>query len=384
MALNKKIFVIAGEASGDIIGSKLMDSLKNEMPHIEFKGIGGTQMAVKGLKSIVPISALSLMGFVEIIPHIFKLKKYISHTVKKIQEYEPDLVITIDSPGFNFRVVKALRKANLNTKFVHIVAPSVWAYKPERAIEVAKLYDMLLTLLPFEPPLFTKHGIKAEFIGHPIFKQNFNRSIAKFKNKHSIPPKAEVICVTPGSRKGEIERHMKVFAKTISLLKTKYEIFAVFVLNNEKDRELVESFLDQSFEYECVLKEEKLDAFAAADVALAKSGTNVLEILACETPAVVAYKVNPITYCYIKLKALIKYVTIVNIMANKEIVPEFIQNDCKPVTLANALAKYIENDRLAAIEVNDAHKIMHNIGFESSMKPSKRAAQIIAKGFLNR
>lgn len=384
MPQNKKIFIIAGEASGDIIGSRLMDALKNEMPYIEFHGVGGAQMGVKGLKSIVPIEHLSLMGFMEIVPHIFQIRRYIKHVVKRVIEYQPDLVITIDSPGFNFRVVKALKNENLKTKFVHLVAPSVWAYNPGRAKEVAELYDLLLTLLPFEPPLFTKYGMKAEYIGHPIFEQNFNRNITKFKDKHKIPKDTEIICVTPGSRQGEIERHMEIFAKTMVLLQTKYKIFVVFPLNKEGDKKLVESMVGNSFPHACILDDERLEAFAASDVALAKSGTNVLEILACETPTVVAYKVNPITYFYIKFKALIKYVSIVNILANKEIVPEFLQSDCKPFKLANAIAKYIENDRLAEIEVNEAHRVMHSIGFGDKEKASKRAAQIIVKGFLNR
>lgn len=384
MINRKKIFIIAGEASGDILGAKLMDALKNEMPHIGFQGIGGNQMSFKGLESIIPIEELSLMGFVEIVPHIFRTKRNISLTIDKIIEYDPDLVITIDSPGFNFRVVRALRKKNIETKFVHVVAPSVWAYNPGRAKDVAELYDLLLTLLPFEPPLFTKYGMKAEYIGHPIFEQNFSRNRERFRSKYNIPRDAEVICVTPGSRKGEIYRHLKIFAKTMLLLKTKYKIFVVFPLNKESDIEFVESIVGNSFPHISVLDDEKLDAYDAADVALAKSGTNVLEILACETPVVVAYKVHPITYIYLKYKALIKYVSIVNILANKQIVPEYLQNNCKPVPLANAIVKYIENDRLAEAEVNEAHKVMQTIGFANRIKPSKRAAEIIVKEFLSK
>lgn len=383
MAQNKKIFIIAGEASGDILGAKLMSALKSEMPHIEFHGIGGTQMKAQGIKSIIPIEGLSLMGFVEVIPHIFKLRKYMAHAVKRIMEYEPDLVITIDSPGFNFRIVEKLKKNGLEAKFIHMVAPSVWAYNPGRAKVVARLYDLLLTLLPFEPPLFTKHGMKAEFIGHPIFEQNFNRSSDKFRNKYSIPKDAEVICVTPGSRRGEIERHMRIFAKSLALLQTKYKIFVLFPLCKESDKALVESNVGNAFPHACILDDEKLDAYEAADVALAKSGTNVLEILACDTPVVVTYRLNPLTYYFIKLKAMIKYISIINIIANKEIIPEYIQNDCNPVKLANAIAKFIENDRLADIEVKESQKIMASIGFRSKTKASTRAAKMIVKECIN-
>lgn len=384
MLQNKKIFIIAGEASGDIIGSKLMESFKSEMPHLEFHGIGGPQMSLKGIRSIIPINDLSLMGFVEIIPHIFKINKYINHAVKRIMEYEPDMVITIDSPGFNFRVVKALRQKKLDAKFIHLVAPSVWAYNPGRAEKVAKYYDLLLTLLPFEPPLFTKYGMKAEYIGHPIFEQNFKRNTDKFESKYNIPHDAEVICITPGSREGEIKRHMSIFTSALKLLQTKYKIFALIPLSKEKDKDIVESIIGDQIPHQCVFSEEKLDAYSASDVAIAKSGTNVLEIMACDTPAIVAYKVNPISYFYIKLKAMIKHVSLVNIIANKAIIPEFIQNDCTPANLANAIVKYIENDRLADIEVTEAQKIMEQIGFRDKTKASKRAAQIIIKEFISR
>lgn len=138
------------------------------------------------------------MGFIEVIPHIFKLRRYIKHVIKQAMQYKPDVVITIDSPGFNFRVVEGLKKEGLNAKYIHVVAPSVWAYNPERAVKTAELYDLLLTLLPFEPPLFKRYGLDTEFIGHPIFEQNFLRNVSYFKRKYKIPSDAEVVCVTPG------------------------------------------------------------------------------------------------------------------------------------------------------------------------------------------
>jgi len=383
MIQNKKVFIVAGEASGDIIGAKIIDSLKREMPHIEFKGIGGREMERRGLKSILPIEKLSIMGFAELIPHLLKFAKYLKHTEKKIKSFNPDIVITIDFPGFNFRLVKKL-KNQIDAKFVHIVAPSVWAYNPQRSAKVAKLYDLLLTLLPFEPPYFTKYGLKTEYIGHPIFEQDFSRNPKAFKKKHQIPAKAEVICVTPGSRDGEIKKHMAVFAKALSLLGSKYKIFVLFTLNKAKDKVLVEQFMQAtSLDYTCVLGDEKLDSFAASDVALAKSGTNVLEILASGTPAIVAYKVNFLTYLYMKSKVLVKFVNLVNIIANQEIIPEFIQSDCSPVKLANGLAKYIENDKLAEIQVEESRDAMKKIGLGSKMTSSSRAAKIIVKEFLS-
>jgi lipid-A-disaccharide synthase len=382
MLENKKVFIIAGEASGDLIGGKIIDALKKQLPYLDISGIGGKHMELRGIRSILPISKLSLIGFIEIIPHIFILKKLISHAVKNIIEYAPDLVITIDSPGFNFRVVEELRKSDLKTKFLHIVAPSVWAYNPERAEKVANLYDMLFTLLPFEPPLFKKYGLKTEFIGHPIFEQNFNRNVSYFRTKYNIPLEARIICVTPGSRTGEIKKHMKIFLKALKLLQTKYNIFVVFPLNKMEDALLVESYINGEVPHICVFDDERIDAYFIADVALAKSGTNTLEISACETPLIIAYMVNFLTYWYIKSKALIRYVSLINILADKEIIPEFIQDKCNPTALANAVAKYLENDRLSEIQVQEATRILHDIGLGNKVKASERAANIISSRLL--
>jgi len=379
---NKKLFIIAGEASGDLIGGKLIDALKKHIPYLDIQGIGGMHMELRGIRSIAPINKLGLMGFIEILPHIFIIKKLINHAVKNILEYQPDLVITIDSPGFNFRVVEALKKTSLKTKFIHIVAPSVWAYKPERAKKVADLYDMLFTLLPFEPPLFTKYGLKTQFIGHPIFEQNFKRNIDYFRKKYNIPEDARIICLTPGSRTGEIKRHMKIFLKALKLLQTKYNIYAVFPLNKMEDAILVESYIKGEVPHICVFDDERIDAYFVADAAIAKSGTNTLEISACETPLIVAYKINFLSYLYIKSKALIKYISLVNILADHEVVPEFIQEKCTPENLANSIAKFLENDRLSEIQVQEATKVLREIGLGSKIKASERAAEIIALRFL--
>lgn len=383
MSGNKKIFIIAGEASGDIIGCKVMASMQKLKKNLDFHGIGGTQMEYKGLESIFPMRKLSIMGFLEIVPKILELRKLINRTIKAILEYKPDLIITIDSPGFNFRIVKKLRSMGVKTKFVHIVAPSVWAYNPGRAAKVAKLYDKLLTLLPFEPPLFEKHGLDSEYIGHPVFEQNFRRNVGYFRSKHKIPNDAEIICVTAGSRSTEINRHIVVFTKALKILQTKYKIFVIFSVVSNNDMKLIDANVQNAFPYKCVSGDERLDAYAAADIALAKSGTNTLEILACDTPLVVAYRVNMMTYLFMKLKILIKYISLVNIVADKPIVPEFIQNECTPLNLANTLSKYIKNDRLAEIQVKEAGRVMETMGLHSHSLPSENAASIITKEFLS-
>lgn len=379
---NNKIYIIAGEASGDFIGGVLIDALRHKLPNLDIKGIGGRYMEERGISSLFPIKKIGLMGFLEIIPHIFTLKMLMAMTVRDIMKEQPKLVITIDSPGFNFRIVEKLKKQGFKGKFVHIVAPTVWAYKSERAEGVAKLYDHLLTILPFEAPYFTKYGLKTDFIGHPIFEQNFNRDTKKFREKYSIPHDAKIICITPGSRVGEIKRHMKPFAEALKLLKSKYNIFALFALNKQEDAELAASYLDGEIPYISVIGDERLDAYAIADVALAKSGTNTLEIAACATPMIVAYKLNWLSYLYIKSKILIKHVCLINILLEKDVVPELIQDDCNPDNIANSLAQYLSSDILSEEQVSESLKALRMMGFESGVKPSVQAADIIVRKYL--
>lgn len=379
---SKKVYIIAGEASGDFISGVLIEALRKRLPRIDIKGIGGRYMEEREVPSLFPIKKISLMGFLEIIPHIFTLKTLIAITVRDIMKEQPNLVITIDSPGFNFRVVEQLKASGFQGKLVHIVAPTVWAYKPERAEVTAKLYNHLLTILPFEPPFFTKYGLATDFIGHPVFEQNFNRDTLSFRDKYNIPHDAKIICITPGSRDGEIKRHMKPFAEGLKLLKTKYNIFAVFALNKKEDVELAASYLQGEVPYVSVIGNERLDAYSVADIALAKSGTNTLEIAACATPMIVAYKMNFLSYWYIKSQALIKNVCLINVLLNKQIIPELIQGDCTAVNIANTLAQYLSNDLLSETQVKESFKALRMMGFESGTKASVQAADIIVRKYL--
>jgi lipid-A-disaccharide synthase len=379
---NKKVYVIAGEASGDFIGGALIAELKKKIQSLDIRCIGGRKMEEQGYASLFDIKKISLMGYLEIIPHIFTLKRLIYLTVRHVLHENPDVLITIDSPGFNLRVVADLKKRGFKGKLVHVVAPSVWAHHPEVAAKVANLYDHLLTLLPFEPPYFIKHGLKTDYIGHPIFEQNFIRSTQLFRDKHNIPKDSRIICVTPGSRKGEIKQHMKIFIQALDLLKTKYNIFPVFALSKKEDASLVESYISNKYPHVSVFGDERLDAYSTADFALAKSGTNTLEISACGTPMVVAYKMNSITYWYIMRKILIKYACLINILLKKEIIPELIQDNCTPIAIASTISKYLSNDVLSETQVLEAREALHMIGYESNIKASTRAADIIINRFL--
>lgn len=295
-----KIYLIAGEMSGDFIGCHLMTSLKNlyesESKEITFAGVGGKLMEEAGLvSSLFPIKQINIMGFIEIIPHIFQILKLINMTVDDILSQKPDLLITIDSPGFTYRVAKKVRHLNPNLKILHIVAPSVWAYKPSRAFKYAKIYNYLFALLPFEPPYFYKVGLDCRYIGHPIMEQNFYEDKSKARggldilSNGIISSNSKILCVTCGSRKGEIMRHMPIFTDAINIISSKYaNLVVIFVISDPSHKELIKSFLTKSsFDYS--FSTDRLKVFAASDVSLAKSGTNTLEIAASGTPMIDRY-----------------------------------------------------------------------------------------------
>jgi len=377
-----KIYFIAGEMSGDFIGGCIIQHLKSNK-ELKFVGVGGKHMEEAGsFKSLFPITFINLMGFVEILPHIFKLKKLIDKTVEDIINSKADILITIDSPGFTYRVAKQIRKLLPNLKMIHIVAPSVWAYKEGRAVKYAKIYDCLFALLPFEPPYFTKVGLDCRYIGHPIMEQEFYSDKIALRAEFKINDNTKILCVTLGSRKGEILRHLPIFISAAQKVYDDYKnLIVIFTLANPAHEVIIKPFLeDVKFNY--LFSSERLKTYAVADLALAKSGTNTLEIAASGSPMIVAYKVNIFSFFIIKLLIKIKYVTLINIIENREIIPEFIQFNCKDSLISSKLKELLSNPQKTYTQVVESQKILQQLGFKSNKSPSYIAAEIIKKEFL--
>ncbi len=375
-----KIYIIAGENSGDFIGGLLMKAIKIEsaeqFPNIEFQGVGGKQMQLAGLNSLFPLDQINLMGFVEILPHIFRINKLIDKVVEDILVYGAHIVVTIDSPGFTFRVAKKIREYAPNIKLVHIVAPSVWAYKPGRAKKYAKIYDNMLTLLPFEPRYFIKKGMPSICIGHPVLEQSFYKGALSLREEMQIDNETKAVAVTPGSRRGEISKHMPIIREVFDKLSTTHKIQVIFVQSDESNIRLISKFLNGAkFDYSFSM--DRLKAFAVSDCALAKSGTNTLEIAASGTPMIVGYKLNPITFAILKMFIKVKYASLINIIPDREIIPEYIQSDFTVENIVLALSDLLSDPKRAKCQVAEAQKILQSIGLNSSTKPSIVAAKII-------
>lgn len=337
-----KIFLTAGESSGDALGAALMKALRAQTgDSVSFYGIGGPQMEEQGLQTIFPMRDLSVMGLLEVIPKLGKILKRIRQTIHKIEKINPDIVVTIDSPDFSFRVVKSLKRRNkVRPKLIHYVAPTVWAWRAERAEKVAALYDVLLCLYPMEPSYFANLPIDAHFTGHPLSELNKSEEAGRaLRAEYAVPENAPVLGLFPGSRMGEINRTGPVLREAaIKIASKQKETHFVVPTLPHLERE-VRYLLE---EMPCPVhiisaQKHKLAAFSTLDFALATSGTVGLELAMAGVPHIIAYKMNPLTWRLIKNRLSVKYAHLINILLDREIVPEFIQEKCRPDLIAEGV-----------------------------------------------
>lgn len=375
------IYLIAGEPSGDILGSRLMAALKAETGgKVRFAGIGGETMAAEGLESRVPLSDLAVMGLVEVVPHIRRIARIIDETAADVEARAPAALVTIDAPAFSLRVSRKITAPAI--KRIHYVAPSVWAWRPGRAKKIAGFLDHLLALLPFEPPYFEAHGLATTFVGHPALEPaDHAPDGAAFRARHGIPADAPLLCVLPGSRAGEVRRHSPIFAKTLARLKASHPGLHAVVPTVPTVRELVDAATRTwPVPTQVVATAEKPDAFAAADAALATSGTVSVELAAARVPTVVAYRANWLSAAVAGVLLKIKYVSLVNIVLDRQAQPEFLQHRCTPGRLARAVDRYLADPAACGRQIEDCAAALAQMAPQTAPggpPPSVHAARAI-------
>jgi lipid-A-disaccharide synthase len=376
-----KIYLIAGEASGDLLGAHLMRALKAQSPQVQFYGIGGERMQAEGLTSLFDYQELSLFGFFEILPYVLNIFARVNAAVEDIGAKKPDMVITIDVPGFSLRVVERLRKLQFPAKFVHYVAPTVWAYKPQRAELCARLFDHMLVLLPFEPPYFEKVGLATTFVGHPVVAETSTGNGAAFREKYDIHPDRPLFCLLPGSRKGEIKRHMPIFGRAVTLFASRYPDLAMAVaVPPYLLEDITEYFAGCPFRAVITSNnEDKKNAVAACNLAIVKSGTVALEVAMAGVPMLVSYRVNPLSAWSFKRISLTKYVNLINIMAGREIVPELLQEQCNPLMIASCAQLLLADAAWQQRQREDIRATLAGMIPASQKTPSEIAAMTILR-----
>ncbi|MCQ8279426.1 lipid-A-disaccharide synthase [Acetobacteraceae bacterium KSS8] len=347
------IWIMAGEASGDVLGGRLMDALHELRPDLRFRGIGGVRMTERGLTSLFPMRELAVMGLVEILPRIRSLSRRLDEAVRDIERSRPDLVVTIDSPGFALRLLK--RIAALGIPRLHYVAPQVWAWREHRVREFPGRWERLLCLLPFEPEFFRRHGLEARFVGHPVLQSGADTGDgARFRQEHGLPADAPVLVLMPGSRRSEVPRLLPVFRRTVALLRERIPELQPVLVASPVVAQTVRRAVAGWPVAPIVVSEvaAKHDAFAAASApgggaALTKSGTSTLELALAGVPMAVTYRVNPLTATIARRLIRVPFVSMVNLLAKRALVPELLQGDCRPDRLAGTVELLIR-DRAAA------------------------------------
>ena len=340
------IYLIAGEPSGDQLGARLMRAIRRRRPDATFAGIGGAAMAAEGCASLFPMSELSLMGLLEVLPRLRHLKRRIRETAADIAARRPAVVVTVDSPGFSFRVLRAI--AALGIPRAHYVAPQVWAWREGRVKHYPGLWERLLCLLPFEPAFFARHDLPASFVGHPVLESGCDTGdAARFRARYHLAPDDRVLIVMPGSRRTEISRLLPILRATLERLAE--PVVPVVPLAGPV-ADAVTAATTRWTRRPILIAEtaDKHDAFAAAAAALTKSGTSTLELALAGVPMVVTYRANPITIWIVRRLALVKYASLLNLLSGREIVPELLQGDATPEKLAAALRQILTPDGAAA------------------------------------
>ena len=324
-----KIFIIAGEVSGDVLGAKIM----REMPDVEFVGIGGQHMIGMGLKSLFPMSDLSVIGIFEVLAHARTLTQRINQTVDAIVAEKPDVVLTIDSPGFAKSVVKKVRKQNISKsmRFYHVVAPQVWAWGKNRAKKYAKTFDKLYAFFDFEVPYFTKYGLNTVAVGHPIAE-----GLDKYQPQQT---KEKIIALVPGSRMNEVKKLLPVFKKTVNLLDMcGYKDYKYVIPTVETTDAYIKSQVKTwKNQPKIISANQRYDLYANTYIAVVASGTVSAELAIMHIPTIVVYKMNPLTVLLAHILLKIKWVSLVNILMNKTIYPELLGKNATPYNIMNSI-----------------------------------------------
>lgn len=371
------VALVACEPSGDALGGRIMAALRERLDgRIRFLGVGGPAMQANGLDSLFPMDELTLFGLAELLPHLRLIWRRLRQTARVITETQPDIVVTIDAPGFNFPLARRLKGRRFPV--VHVVAPTVWAWRPRRADDMATFLDHLFVLLPFEPPWFERVGLACSFIGHPVIEGDIARGDgAGFRRRHAVGPDETVLGVLPGSRRGEVSRLMPVLGETVARIAADRPGIRPVIVSTEARRPAIEAAAGAwPVPVLIVGADEKAGAFCAMDAAVAASGTVAVELATAHVPTVIAYRLNALTAFMVKRLIRVRYVNLVNLLLDREVVPEFLQENCRAEPIAAAVARLLDDPQ---------ERRRHVEGLEAGLalmrppggSPSTRAADLL-------
>ncbi len=373
----KKIFILTGEPSGDKLASTVISKLKQNHSDIEFLCVGGSHLNALGIKSIYNLKEITHIGFTSVILNIFKIRNKINETVKKIIEFNPYILLSVDSPDFTLRVAEKVKKINPNIKTIHYVAPQVWVWREGRVKKFKKFLDHVLLLFKFETKYFDNEKIPNTFVGHPLLEQKIK---SKIDLSNIISNDKKIISLFCGSRLSEVNLLLPILIDFINMMNKKYEDFTyVFHATNENKNLIKNKIIAEKLYNVEVVSDENIKSqiLHKSVFAVSKSGTVSLEICNARVPSIIIYKMNFLNYLIVKLLVKIKYANIINIINDKEIIPELIQNECNAKEIYNSVLYFLQNPDLMKQQINDCEKTLNEI--RSKTSSSEEATTVLTK-----
>ena len=375
----KKIFILTGEPSGDKLASEVISKLKKVDPDIEYLSVGGKNLELLGIKSIYNLEDITYIGITKVLLNIFKIKKKINETVKKILEFDPDILFSVDSPDFTLRVAEQVKKSKPTIKTIHYVAPQVWVWRENRVKKFKKFLDHILLLFNFEKKYFDKENIKNTFVGHPLLDK---KNAGKIDISNLISKDKKIISIFPGSRISEITTLMPILIDFINLMNKEYEDIKFIFHSNEIHKKIVFDYLKNNDLLNTdVVSDESLknEILSRSIFAVSKSGTVSLEICNHGVPSIILYKLSTLNFFLIKSLVKIKFVNIINIINNKEVIPELLQSECNSKEIFKSVNYFLKKPEMISIQLKQIKKTIDEI--KSKNSSADNAAKILFESF---
>jgi lipid-A-disaccharide synthase len=373
----KKIFILTGEPSGDKLASTVILKLKQTNPEVKYLCVGGHHLESLGIKSIYDLNQITYIGFTSVLLNIFKIRNRINKTVEEVIKFNPDILFSVDSPDFTLRVAERVKKINNNIKTIHYVAPQVWIWRQGRVKKFKKFIDHMLLLFNFEKKYFEKENILNTFVGHPLLEQNKS---SKINLSTLIDKNKKIISIFPGSRDSEINVLLPILSDFIELMNKKFNNYIFIFHATEKNKEKIVNFLkNSSLSNFQVISDDNIKSKILSNsiFAVAKSGTVSLEICNANVPSIIIYKINIINFFIMKFLIKIRYANIINIINNREIIPELLQGECNAKEIFNSVVYFLNNPELIRSQLDIVSKTLENI--KSKTSSSEKSAIILSQ-----
>ena len=371
----KKIFILTGEPSGDKLASTVISKLKTQNSDIEYLSVGGTNLKNLGIKSIFNLEDITYLGFTSVLLNIFKIKSKINKTVDEILRFKPDILFSVDSPDFTLRVAEKVKKINNNIKTIHYVAPQVWVWRKNRVKKIKRFIDHMLLLFDFEKEYFEVENIKNTFVGHPLLENDRN---IKSDLNNLISKDKKIISIFPGSRKSELKVLLPILLDFIKLMNKNEKNYKYVIHTTDQNKvSIIDQLKTSTINNVDVISDENIKSQILSNsiFAVSKSGTVSLQICNANIPSIIIYKLSFINFMIFKSLVNVKFANIINIINNKEIIPELLQNECNAEEIYKTVLYFLKNPDKIKEQLNNCNKTLE--GIKSKTSSSNEAASIL-------